>query len=164
MLRKITRLFARSNYKNWNLKVLIQRVKKGSVFVQKKLISEIGSGIVIFVGIYYDDSEDDVAKLYKKILNLRIFNNASGKIHYNIIDTEGEILLISQFTLCANTEKGNRPSFKDAMNPADAEKLFMNLKQKLDNNIKTKIGQFGAMMEISLINSGPMTIMLDSKQ
>ena len=81
MLRKITRLFASSNYKNWNLKVLIQRVKKGSVFVQKKLISEIGSGIVIFVGIYYDDSEDDVAKLYKKILNLRIFNNTSGKIH-----------------------------------------------------------------------------------
>ena len=160
----LKKLFARGYCKNWNLKVVIQRVKKGAVAVNGEIIAEIGLGAVIFIGIYYNDSIDDVAKLYKKILNLRMFNNSSEKIHYNISDVKGEILLISQFTLCANMQKGNRPSFKDAMNSSDAERLFIYFKKKLENKIKIKTGQFGEMMEVSLINEGPMTLMLDSKK
>ena len=145
------------------MKALIQRVKKSSVSVDNKTISTIGKGLLIFIGIYCHDTIDDVFKLCNKILNLRIFNNGDNKINYNILDIKGEILLISQFTLCADTKKGNRPSFIKAMNAKDAVNLFDMVVKKINNHAITKTGKFGAMMDISLINDGPMTIMLDTK-
>ena len=145
------------------MKALIQRVKKSSVSVDNKTISTIGKGLLIFIGIYCHDTIDDVFKLCNKILNLRIFNNGDNKINYNVLDIKGEILLISQFTLCADTKKGNRPSFIKAMNAKDAVNLFDMVVKKINNQVITKTGKFGAMMDISLINDGPMTIMLDTK-
>jgi len=145
------------------LKALIQRVKKSSVSVDNKTISTIGKGLLIFIGIYCHDTIDDVFKLCNKILNLRIFNNGDNKINYNVLDIKGEILLISQFTLCSDTKKGNRPSFIKAMNAKDAVNLFDMVVKKINNQVITKTGKFGAMMDISLINDGPMTIMLDTK-
>ena len=138
-------------------------MKKSSVSVDNKTISTIGKGLLIFIGIYYHDTIDDVFKLCNKILNLRIFNNGDNKINYNILDIKGEILLISQFTLCADTKKGNRPSFIKAMNAEDAVNLFDMVVKKINSQAITKTGKFGAMMDISLINDGPMTIMLDTK-
>ena len=145
------------------MKALIQRVKKARVKVNNKSISTIGRGLLIFIGIYSNDSINDASKICKKIINLRIFNDAKDKINYSILDIKGEILLISQFTLCADTRKGNRPSFKNAMKSKEAMSLFNYLKDELSkfNNLKT--GQFSATMEVFLVNDGPMTIMLDTK-
>lgn len=138
-------------------------MKTGSVSVDKKTIATIGKGLLIFIGIYSNDTVDDVFKLCDKILNLRIFNNKDNKADYSILDTKGEILLISQFTLCADTKKGNRPSFIKAMNAKEAVNLFDMVVKKISNHVTTKTGKFGAMMDVSLINDGPMTILLDTR-
>tara|TARA_A100001037_G_C15024705_1_gene578071 strand:- start:336 stop:773 length:438 start_codon:yes stop_codon:yes gene_type:complete len=145
------------------LKALIQRVDQAEVAVRGKSIASIKQGLLVFLGIYKDDTKDDVFKVCKKILNLRIFNDENDKINYNIQDIGGKILLVSQFTLCANIKKGNRPSFVEAMEPSRAEKLFNNARDELSNYISTVTGQFGAMMTVSLTNNGPMTIMVDTK-
>ncbi len=145
------------------MKALIQRVDQAEVAVRGKSIASIKQGLLVFLGIYKDDTKDDVFKVCKKILNLRIFNDENDKINYNIQDIGGKILLVSQFTLCANIKKGNRPSFVEAMEPSRAEKLFNNARDELSNYISTVTGQFGAMMTVSLTNNGPMTIMVDTK-
>jgi len=145
------------------LKALIQRVGKASVSVDGKSVGTIGKGLLIFIGIYSNDSIDDIYKICKKILNLRIFNDSNKKLNKSILNIEGEILLVSQFTLCADTQRGNRPSFNNAMNPEEAINLFNYLKDELSKLISVKIGKFGEMMEVSLINDGPVTIMLDTK-
>ncbi len=145
------------------MKALIQRVDQAEVAVRGKSIASIKQGLLVFLGIYKDDTKDDVFKVCKKILNLRIFNDENDKINYNIQDIDGKILLVSQFTLCANIKKGNRPSFVEAMEPSRAEKLFNNARDELSNYILTVTGQFGAMMTVSLTNNGPMTIMVDTK-
>ena len=145
------------------MKALIQRVDEAEVVVDRETIADIKQGLLVFLGIYKTDTKDDVFKVCKKILNLRIFNDENDKINYNIQDIDGKILLVSQFTLCANIKKGNRPSFVEAMEPSRAEKLFNNARDELSNYISTVTGQFGAMMTVSLINSGPMTIMVDTK-
>ena len=145
------------------MKALIQRVDQAEVAVRGKSIASIKQGLLVFLGIYKDDTKDDVFKVCKKILNLRIFNDENDKINYNIQDIGGKILLVSQFTLCANIKKGNRPSFVEAMEPSGAEKLFNNARDELSNYISTVTGQFGAMMTVSLTNNGPMTIMVDTK-
>ena len=145
------------------MKALIQRVDQAEVAVRGKSIASIKQGLLVFLGIYKDDTKDDVFKVCKKILNLRIFNDENDKINYNIQDIGGKILLVSQFTLCANIKKGNRPSFVEAMEPSRAEKLFNNARDELSNYISTVTGQFGAMMTVSLANNGPMTIMVDTK-
>tara|TARA_Y100001970_G_scaffold193363_1_gene234988 strand:- start:764 stop:1210 length:447 start_codon:yes stop_codon:yes gene_type:complete len=142
---------------------LVQRVSNGSVAVKSKEIASINQGLLILLGIFNEDSQDDVLKVCKKILNLRIFNDSNDKMHYNVQDVKGEILLISQFTLCANIKKGNRPSFINAMEPTKAEVLFEMMKKELGLYTKTKIGQFGSMMSVSLINEGPMTIIIDTQ-
>ena len=142
---------------------LVQRVSNGSVAVKSKEIASINQGLLILLGIFNEDSQDDVLKVCKKILNLRIFNDSNDKMHYNVQDVKGEILLISQFTLCANIKKGNRPSFINAMEPTKAEVLFEMMKKELSLYAKTKIGQFGSMMSVSLINEGPMTIIIDTQ-
>jgi len=144
------------------LKALIQRVSQGKVSVDSNQIASINGGMVVLLGIFNGDTELDVLKVCKKILNLRIFNDSKNKINYNIKDISGEILLVSQFTLCANTKKGNRPSFINAMVPNKAEKLFNMLKKELSLYVKTEIGQFGAMMSLQLTNEGPMTIIIDT--
>ena len=145
------------------MKALIQRVGSASVSVDDKNIGTIANGLLIFVGVYFDDSIDDVYKISNKIVNLRIFNDSHGKMNYSILDIKGEILLISQFTLCADIKRGNRPSFKDAMNPKQAINLFNFLKDELSGLVNVKIGKFGEKMDISLVNEGPVTIMLDTK-
>ena len=144
------------------MKALIQRVSQGKVLVDSNQIASISGGMVVLLGIFNDDTELDVLKVCKKILNLRIFNDSKNKINYNIQDINGEILLVSQFTLCANTKKGNRPSFINAMVPNKAEKLFNMVKKELSLYVETEIGQFGAMMSLQLTNEGPMTIIIDT--
>ena len=145
------------------MKAVIQRVNNASVSVDNKTIATINIGLVIFVGIYSNDTEEDMHKLYKKILKLRIFSDIDGNTNFSIEKIKGEILLISQFTLCANTKKGNRPSFQKAMNPTNAQKIFNRLYDKLINsNLKIFKGKFGAMMHIKLTNIGPMTIIVDT--
>ena len=144
------------------MKALIQRVSQGKVSVGSNQIASINGGMVVLLGIFNGDTELDVLKVCKKILNLRIFNDSKNKINYNIKDISGEILLVSQFTLCANTKKGNRPSFINAMAPNKAEKLFNMVKKELSLYVETEIGQFGAMMSLQLTNEGPMTIIIDT--
>ncbi len=144
------------------MKALIQRVSQGKVSVDSNQIASINCGMVVLLGIFNGDTELDVLKVCKKILNLRIFNDSKNKINYNIKDISGEILLVSQFTLCANTKKGNRPSFINAMVPNKAEKLFNMVKKELSLYVETEVGQFGAMMSLQLTNEGPMTIIIDT--
>lgn len=145
------------------MKALIQRTSSAKVTVAEKEIAKIGNGLVVFLGVCQRDSSDDVKKLSQKLLNLRIFPDDQGKMNKSVLDIKGEVLLISQFTLCARTEKGNRPSFVDAANPKLAKNLYNEMVDYLSNLIPTKTGQFGAHMQVSLTNDGPVTIMLDSK-
>ena len=143
------------------MKALIQRVGFAKVEVNNKTISSINNGLLIFIGIYFNDTLDDIDKLYNKIINLRIFEENNK---FSIIDINGEILVVSQFTLCADVKKGNRPSFKDAMEPKMAKRMFDDLVNKFKNSkLKIKAGKFGAFMDITLKNKGPMTILLDTK-
>ena len=145
------------------MKAVVQRVSNASVSVDNEIIAGINFGLVIFVGINYTDSEKDIDKLAKKILELRIFNDSDDKTNFNVQQVKGEVLLISQFTLCADTRKGNRPSFIKAMEPNEAKKLFNKLFDKLINSgLKIFQGKFGSMMDVQLNNIGPMTIILDT--
>ena len=143
------------------MKILIQRVKQASVTIENTLYSQIDKGYLIFLGIEKDDSEDKIEWLVNKILNLRIFENDEGKMTHSIIDVQGEILLVSQFTLCGNCKKGNRPSFDNAMLPKEAEILYEKFINVLSENITVKTGSFGAMMDVALINDGPVTFMIE---
>lgn len=145
------------------MKAIIQKVKKASVIVDEKLISEIKKGFLVLIGIGQDDTQKDVDYITKKILNLRIFESERRYFDKTIQDTAGEILFVSQFTLYADCNKGNRPSFSHAMPPVQAKLFYQNF---IDNfkklYPKIKDGQFGAMMQVELINDGPITIILDS--
>lgn len=146
------------------MKVVIQRVKRASVVVESQLISEINGGLLIFLGVGESDSMDDVDWLTRKIAAMRIFSDDDGKMNRDIIETKGDILLVSQFTLHASTRKGNRPSFIKAARPEIAIPLYEAFKYQLEvltgNNVRT--GEFGAMMDVQLINDGPVTIIMDS--
>ena len=144
------------------MRALIQRVTSASVKVDGKIVGEIGRGFLIFLGIYEEDTEENIEKLTKKIVNLRIFNDENDKMNLSIKDVKGEILLISQFTLCADTRKGNRPSFISAKNPYDAKKIYEKTIESIKNeNIVVEKGIFGADMKVELLNDGPVTILLD---
>jgi len=147
------------------MRVIIQRVKKASCTVNNSLISEINNGYLLFVGLTHTDTLKEVQYLAKRIAKLRIFEDEDNKMNRNIMDLNYEILSISQFTLYANTKKGNRPSFTKAMEPSLAKKLYLELTNILTNeyDIKTSNGVFGEYMDISLINDGPVTIILESK-
>jgi D-tyrosyl-tRNA(Tyr) deacylase len=145
--------------------VVIQRVSEASVKIEEKIKSEIGIGLLILVGIEEADTDEDISWLSKKIVNLRIFPDENEVMNKSLIDVGGEILLISQFTLHASTKKGNRPSYIKAARPEIAvplyEKMILALQEELGKNIGT--GEFGADMKVSLINDGPVTILIDSK-
>ncbi len=147
------------------MKVVIQRVIKASVEVEEKIVSEIKNGLLILLGIEAEDSQEDIKWLSRKIANLRIFSDENDAMNKSIIDVDGEIIVVSQFTLHASTKKGNRPSFIKAAKPDIAIPLYENFILQLENEINKKVqtGIFGAMMDISLINDGPVTILMDSK-
>jgi D-tyrosyl-tRNA(Tyr) deacylase len=146
------------------MKVLIQRVSKSSVLVDNKIVGKINHGLNILVGFTVDDNEIIVDKLIDKILKLRIFDDKNNKINLSIKDVGGEILLISQFTLYAETKNGNRPSFTKAAKTELAKKLYDYMFLKLSSSVKTYSGVFGANMIVEIINDGPLTIIIDSDE
>ncbi len=147
------------------MKVVIQRVKSASVQINQKLKSKIEMGFLVFIGICVDDTKNDAEWLVNKILNLRIFNDKQGVMNESLIDVNGEILIISQFTLMALTKKGNRPSYIRSASHKIAISLYEHFvemfKATINDNVKT--GVFGADMEIKLVNDGPVTILIDTK-
>ncbi|TXE03255.1 D-aminoacyl-tRNA deacylase [Algoriphagus aquimarinus] len=145
--------------------VVIQRASEASVKIDGKVKAEIGTGLMILVGIEEGDGEEDISWLAKKILNLRIFPDENEVMNKSLLDVEGEILLISQFTLHASTKKGNRPSYIKAARPDIAIPLYEQMIQTLEADLGKAIGtgEFGADMKVSLINDGPVTILMDSK-
>ena len=146
------------------MKLVVQRVIKSDLKIDGKIFSSIGYGMVIFIGISKEDDFSLLNKLATKISKLRIFNDEFGKMNKNINEINGEILLVSQFTLCADTKKGNRPSFIEAANPEYAIKIYNSFIGELKKIISTKIqtGKFGADMKINLINDGPVTLILEN--
>jgi D-tyrosyl-tRNA(Tyr) deacylase len=145
------------------MKALVQRVKEANVKVNDKVIGEIGSGLLVLIGFTHSDSTSDIEKICKKVVSCRIFNDELGKMNLSLKEIEGELLLISQFTLYANTKKGNRPSFIEAAKPEYAEELYnkaiQDFKKELGMNIAT--GEFGADMKVSLLNDGPVTLEIE---
>jgi D-tyrosyl-tRNA(Tyr) deacylase len=144
------------------MKVVIQRVSKSSVTVDNKLIGTINKGLNILVGFTVDDHESIIDKIIEKILKLRIFDDNDNKINLSIKEVKGEILLISQFTLYADTRNGNRPSFTQAAKPELAKRLFDYMKENLSKSVTTHSGMFGANMIVNIENDGPLTIIIDS--
>lgn len=146
------------------MRVVIQRAKEASVSINNKTTGKISHGFVLLVGIEEEDATEDVDYLVRKISKLRIFEDENGKMNWSLADVKGEILSISQFTLHANTKKGNRPSFIEAAKPDTAIPLYDELNEKLRAaGFKVETGEFGADMQVSLINDGPVTILIDSK-
>ena len=147
------------------MKVVLQRVQKASVIVDKKIISSIGNGLVLMLGIHKDDALENIEVLVEKIIQLRVFESGESKFENSITEIQGEILVISQFTLFAETKKGRRPFFGQALNPIEAEKLYnqfiLELKKKY-NSEKVKSGEFGSKMTVEIYNDGPVTLILDT--
>lgn len=148
------------------MRVVIQKVKRASVKVNNQIISEIKYGLMILVGYELDDGIEDITWLVNKITNLRIFNDHNNKMNLSLKDADGEILMVSQFTLHASTKKGNRPSFINSLNPAEANQMYNITIKKLEKSLEKKIkcGVFGELMDVELINNGPLTITIDSKK
>jgi len=146
------------------LKALLQRVSRASVNIADELVGRIGWGLLVFVGVANGDTPEDINYLAQKVLNLRIFADGEGKFNLSVLDIKGELLLISQFTLLADTRKGRRPSFSEAAPPEEAEKLFDQfIEQVKMSGLKLQTGRFQQYMQVEIINDGPVTIMLDSK-
>lgn len=147
------------------MRVLIQRVKKASVTVEGELISLINKGLLVFVGICDEDSQEDIEWLTKKIANIRLFDDENGVMNLSVADIGGEVLAVSQFTLMASTKKGNRPSYIKAAKPDISIPLYEQFCNELEIALNSPIkrGIFGADMKVELINDGPVTIFIDSK-
>jgi len=147
------------------MRVVIQRVGQASVAINNKIFSEIGKGLLVLVGIESTDSDEDIEWLCGKIVRLRLFDDENGVMNLSVQDIQGEILIVSQFTLHAKTKKGNRPSYIQAAPPDSAIPLYNKFIQNMEKEMQKKIatGEFGAMMQISLVNDGPVTIIIDSK-
>ncbi len=146
------------------MRVVLQRVEKASVEFDKTKNS-IEKGLLVLLGVSEGDTEKDIDYLIKKISNLRIFEDEDNKMNYSVQDIKGSILLVSNFTLYANTKKGNRPSFTSSMSYDDAKKMYEQFIIKIkETGIPIKTGEFGAYMKITLTNDGPVTIIIDSKE
>ena len=145
------------------MKALIQRVKRASVTIEGELFSAINSGILVFLGVEKGDEKENAEKLAQKIVNLRIFEDENEKMNLSLKDVNGEMLVVSQFTLCGDCKKGTRPSFDKAANPDLAVDLYEYfIKCIEDNNIPVKTGKFRAMMDVELINDGPVTFWVEN--
>ena len=145
------------------MKVLVQRSLESSVSVNNKVVGSIDKGLVLLVGFTHTDTSVDIDYLVKKVVNLRIFDDENGVMNKSILDVGGSILSVSQFTLYADTKKGNRPSYINAMGGENATKLYDEFNQKLSEYVKVEKGVFGADMKVSITNDGPVTIILESR-
>ena len=147
------------------MKIVIQRVSKASVTINKNKVAEINNGLLILVGIVVEDAQEDIGFLVRKITNLRIFNDENGVMNHSLLETKGEVIVVPQFTLQASTKKGNRPSYIKAAKPEIAIPLYKNFLQTLEKELHKKVqtGEFGANMKVELLNDGPVTIIIDSK-
>ncbi len=144
------------------MRFLVQRVTEASVTVDNIVTGKIGKGFLVLIGITHSDTKDDADFSINKLLNLRVFSDENGKMNLNINQVNGELLLVSQFTLYANTSHGNRPDFLEAAKPAYAEELYEYIIKECKNrNINVQTGIFGADMKVHLLNDGPVTIMLE---
>ena len=148
------------------MRVVVQRVLEASVVVSGTAVASISKGLVLLLGITHTDTEEDIDWLVKKISQLRIFEDASGQMNASLQEVQGELILVSQFTLFAATKKGNRPSYIKAAKPEVAEPLYEAFGEAMEKTLGKKIGRgvFGADMKVSLINDGPVTILIDSQQ
>lgn len=147
------------------MKALLQRVSGASVSVAEEVVGRIGRGLVIFVGVANGDTEKDAQYLARRTVNLRLFSDEVGRFNLSALDIQGELLLVSQFTLLADTKKGRRPSFTDAAPPTQAEQLFEQfVGQVRATGLKVETGRFQQYMQVEIHNDGPVTILLDSKR
>lgn len=147
------------------MRAVVQRVSQASVTVDEKIVGKIDKGLLVLLGIGGEDDEKDLEYLLDKVLGLRIFQDENDKMNLSLLDIKGELLVISQFTLYGDVRKGKRPSFTDSAHPDMAEKMYLKFIDKcIENGIKIEKGIFGAHMDVSLVNEGPVTILLDSKK
>ncbi len=147
------------------MRAVIQRVKEARVEVEGEVVGRIGEGMLILLGAGKDDTEEDVRYLAEKIMSLRIFEDADGKMNLSVTDTGGEVLVVSQFTLYGDCRKGRRPSFDKAAPPEIAERLYeLFVSEIRERGVNVETGRFRAMMDVHLVNWGPVTLMLDSKK
>ena len=146
------------------MKAVLQRVLEASVRVDSMTVSEIGHGLLIYLGVEKGDTEADFNFILEKILKLRIFPDQDERMQFSVVDNQGEILLVSQFTLCADVRSGNRPSFSGAMEPGEARQVYERMAEVLrERGVRTHQGIFGAHMMVESVNDGPVTIWLDSR-
>lgn len=147
------------------MRVILQRVSSASVSIEGKINGAIDAGFLILLGVGKEDFQEDIDYLVKKISNLRVFSDENGKMNLSVLDTNGECLVVSQFTLFASTKKGNRPSFIQSAPPSEAIPLYEQFVKQLSSALGKDVptGEFGADMQISLVNDGPVTISIDSK-
>lgn len=147
------------------MKAVVQRAVNASVTVEEKAVGTIDQGLVVLLGVTHEDTEEDARYLAKKIPYLRIFEDKDGKMNHSLVDLGGQMLSISQFTLYGDCRKGRRPNFMQAAKPDQAEELYKSFNQMVEHEgVKVETGQFGAMMDVQLTNSGPVTLIIDSKE
>ena len=147
------------------MRAVVQRVSRASVKVDRVIVGEIGAGLLVLLGVAQEDSEADVDYLVEKITGLRIFEDADGKMNLSVIDTNGAVLAVSQFTLFGDVRRGKRPSFDAAARPEQAKKLYECFVERVRAaGVRCETGTFQAMMKVELVNEGPVTILLDSKK
>ncbi len=147
------------------MKALLQRVSKAGVEIKGRSVAEIKKGMLVFLGVVKGDTENDLDYLLKKVAQLRIFEDAEGKMNLSVQDIKGEVLVVSQFTLAASTRKGNRPSFDGAEAPERAKALYETFVRRLrETGITVQAGVFAEFMAVSLVNAGPVTILIDSRE
>ncbi|HAJ94399.1 MAG TPA: D-tyrosyl-tRNA(Tyr) deacylase [Synergistaceae bacterium] len=147
------------------MKALLQRVDKARVSVDGKLTGEVGKGLCVFLGVVHEDTEKDIAWLADKIVNLRIFEDGSGKMNRSVIDEKGEILVVSQFTLCGDCKKGRRPSWTNAAEPSFANSMYEKFVKEIEiRGVRTATGVFQAYMKVEICNDGPVTLMIDTRE
>ena len=145
------------------MRAVVQRVQQSSVKVDNQIVGQIGSGLLVLLGVAKNDGTKDVDYLVNKIIRLRIFEDANGKMNRSLLDTGGELLAVSQFTLLADCRKGRRPSFIEAAEPETATELYQTFVDRVRHHgIRVQTGRFGAMMAVALINDGPVTIIIES--
>lgn len=144
------------------MKVVLQKVNRAAVIVREKKIASIERGLLLLVGFVKADTKKQVRQMVKKVLKFRIFEDENNKMNYSVLEVKGEILLVPNFTLCADTEKGNRPSFAKAAAPDKADQLFNSMAKQFGEEIAVQTGAFGAHMEVGLHNDGPVTFILES--
>lgn len=147
------------------MRAVVQRVKACTVTVDATAVGSIGRGLLVYLGVERDDTDKDLKYLVEKITGLRIFQDSDDKMNLSVMDVAGEILIVSQFTLCADTRKGKRPSYNNAADPREGERYYnLFIESVKERGIHTSSGMFGARMEVTYTNEGPVTILLDSRR